>query len=279
MLSLMDNALTRWEKKQEIKMVVVTSSSDRAFCAGVDLKAFYENGPENWRGSYALVELGYGLTRKLFHYSKPYLALMHGIVMGGGVGISLHGSHPIATDTMRFALPEVMIGFFPDVGSTYFLPRLPHRVGWYLAMTGKTITASDALALGLVKHVIQGEKREEFLSLLPDRLEEGLSLYKAPLYPPTLDFAKIEYAFSKPTLEEMIQAHGKEDFQGKCPSSIRIAFTQMQRGLHLSFDEAIAYELTLAKERLQSPDLYEGIRYRLVQKIANPNWSLSCHYL
>ncbi len=272
MLTLIDEALTKWENTWAIEMVVITSNNDRAFCAGADIKSFYYNGIENWETSYALAKLEYRLNRRIFYYPKPYIAIMNGIAMGGGVGISLHGSHPVATDTLRFALPEVSIGFFPDVGSTYFLPRLLYRVGWYLALTGKSITAFDALAVGLVKHVIRDSEREKLLSFLPSRLQEGLLLLQAPHQSSTLDFERIEYAFSRPTLPEIIQAWGKEDFQGKCPASIQIAYTQMQKGLHFSFDEAMDYELTLAQERLQNKDLYEGIRYRLLEKAPNPDW-------
>lgn len=272
MLALLESHLIKWEESPLIDMVVITSSNDKAFSAGIDLKTFYQNGLANWQNSYALAELEYRLNRRIFHYKKPYIAIMHGIVMGGGVGISLHGSHPIATDTMRFALPEVRIGFFPDVGSSYFLPRLPHKVGWYLAMTGNTITAFDALTIGLVKHVIQADKQKEVLSSLPDRLEEALFLYQSPYKPSQLDLKKIEHAFSKKSVEEIVKAFGPENFKGKSQESIAIAFKQMQKGLTLSFDEAIDYELSLAKDRLQSSDLYEGIYYRLIEKRENPKW-------
>ena len=272
MLLLIDEALTKWEKNPGIQMVVIVSSSEKAFCSGADIKFFYENGIEDWERSYQFLKLEYTINRKIFYYPKPYVAIMNGIVMGGGVGISLYGSDPIATDTIRFALPEVAIGFFPDVGSTYFLPRLPYRVGWYLALTGNSITPFDALAVGLVKHVIRQGEKEKLLSFLPNRLEEGISRFQAPQQPTTIDFEKIEHAFSRPTLPEIIDAWGKEDFQGKSPRSVEIAYTQMQKGLHFSFEEAIEYELILAEERLQSKDLYEGIRYRMIEKIPNPHW-------
>src|SRR5947209_10660927 len=148
-------ALEEWEHDPAIKSVVVTAAESKAFSAGGDIRLLYEQGKAGdhaaqldfWREEYRL-------NRRIRLYPKPYIALVDGIVMGGGVGVSLHGSHRIAGDKFSFAMPEVGIGFFPDVGATYFLPRLPGKTGMYLALTGARANARDAVQPGLAsKHI------------------------------------------------------------------------------------------------------------------------------
>ena len=142
-----------WEHDPAVTRVVVRPRGDRAFCAGGDIRALYElhkagrtdEAIDFWREEYPL-------NAAIKHYPKPYVALIDGIVMGGGVGISLHGSHRVAGDRFSFAMPEVGIGFFPDVGATYALPRLPGKTGMCLALTGERHQAADAVALGLATH-------------------------------------------------------------------------------------------------------------------------------
>src|SRR3954453_6902078 len=153
MVRALRRALDAWVDDPRITRVVVTGAGERAFCAGGDIRRLYDLGRAGrqdealgfWREEYAL-------NVRIKRYPKPYVALIDGIVMGGGVGVSLHGSHRVAGDRYVFAMPEVGIGFFPDVGATYALPRLPGRMGLYLALTGERARAADALWLGLATH-------------------------------------------------------------------------------------------------------------------------------
>src|SRR5829696_5675501 len=148
-------ALDAWAYDAEVTRVVVTAAGDLAFCAGGDIRHLYDLGQERrydealrfWRDEYAL-------NVRIKRYPKPYISLIDGIVMGGGVGASLHGSHRVAGERYQFAMPEVGIGFFPDVGATYALPRLPGEAGTYLALAGDRVRGADALALGLATHAV-----------------------------------------------------------------------------------------------------------------------------
>jgi enoyl-CoA hydratase len=153
MVRALVDALERWRHDDTVSRVVVTAAGGKAFSAGGDLRAIYDAGRAGrqqesldfWREEYAL-------NNAIKHYPKPYVALIDGIVMGGGVGVSVHGSHRVAGDRFDFAMPEVGIGFFPDVGATWFLPRLPGEVGTYCALTGARLKAADAAAAGIATH-------------------------------------------------------------------------------------------------------------------------------
>jgi enoyl-CoA hydratase len=167
MVATLREALERWRHDDAITRVIVTAAGGRAFSAGGDLRHIYEAGHAGrqsesitfWREEYALNAL-------IKRYPKPYVALIDGIVMGGGVGISIHGSHRVAGDRFEFAMPEVGIGFFPDVGATWFLPRLPGQIGTYCALTGERLKATDAAAAGIATHRVASARFAELVAAL-----------------------------------------------------------------------------------------------------------------
>jgi enoyl-CoA hydratase len=167
MVATLREVLERWRHDGAISRVIVTAAGGRAFSAGGDLRHIYEAGHAGrqsesitfWREEYALNAL-------IKRYPKPYLALIDGIVMGGGVGISIHGSHRVAGDRFEFAMPEVGIGFFPDVGATWFLPRLPGEIGTYCALTGERLKAADAVAAGIATHRVASARFAELVAAL-----------------------------------------------------------------------------------------------------------------
>ena len=163
-------ALDEWERDETIARVVVTGAGGRAFCAGGDIRQLYEQGRAGDHAAQLTFWLEeYRLNRRIKRYSKPYVALVDGVVMGGGVGLSAHGAHLVAGEGFAFAMPEVGIGFFPDVGATYLLPRLPDLAGVYLAMTGARAGAGDAAALGLAQAVVPSARIGELAKALTDR--------------------------------------------------------------------------------------------------------------
>jgi enoyl-CoA hydratase len=167
MVATLREALERWRDDGAISRVIVTAAGGRAFSAGGDLRHIYEAGHAGrqsesitfWRDEYALNAL-------IKRYPKPYVALIDGIAMGGGVGISIHGSHRVAGDRFEFAMPEVGIGFFPDVGATWFLPRLPGEIGTYCALTGERLKAADAVAAGIATHRVASGRFAELVAAL-----------------------------------------------------------------------------------------------------------------
>lgn len=177
-------ALDAWENDPAVTRIVVTASGEKAFCAGGDIRALHDFGKAGrqdemlafWREEYIL-------NARIKAYPKPYISLIDGIVMGGGVGISLHGSHRVAGERYLFAMPEVGIGFFPDVGATFALPRLPDAAGVYLALTGDRVGQGDALALGLATHAAasarMGELAEALTGTAP--VDEILAAFAQPV--------------------------------------------------------------------------------------------------
>jgi enoyl-CoA hydratase/carnithine racemase len=153
MVRTLHEALERWRYDGAVSRVIVMAAGGRAFSAGGDLRHIYEAGRVGRQEeSIAFWREEYALNAAIKHYPKPYVALIDGIVMGGGVGVSVHGSHRVAGDRFQFAMPEVGIGFFPDVGATWFLPRLPGEIGTYCALTGERLRSADALAAGIATH-------------------------------------------------------------------------------------------------------------------------------
>lgn len=278
-----------WAADPDIYGVVIESTDSRAFCSGGDLKTLYAQ----WRhGDHDTVlrfyEVEYRRALSLDRFSKPSIALLDGVVMGGGVGISLYGTHRVAGDTVRLAMPEVGIGFFPDVGGTWFLSRLPHAIGAYLALTGREVGSADAYWLGLVSHCVPSanfaEIREAMIDSEPiDTILKAL--HSVPAAGPIEALApRIEAVFSASTVEEILQrlddegdvdgwaAETASAIRGKSPTSLKIALRQMQIGRRLDLAEALELELRLVRSVLGNGDFLEGIRATLIDKDKAPRW-------
>ena len=287
MVRAMRKALDAWADDPEITCVVVQGAGEKAFCAGGDIRRLVEAGREGrpeealtfWREEYELNAL-------IADYPKPYIALIDGICMGGGVGISLHGSHRVAGERYLFAMPEVGIGFFPDVGASYALPRLPGRTGLYLALTGARLKCADALALGLATHAVPSEAFDAIRESLQagDPPDAVLADHARDPGPPPLDAqrAMIDRVFDEGSVAEIIadlEFEGSEaarqiakTIKGKSPTSLRIAFEQMRIGATIDFREAMRMEFRIVSRILDGKDFYEGVRAVLVDKDQKPQW-------
>lgn len=288
-LSLL-RALDDWENDPQIERVVLVSAIEKAFCAGGDIRVLHDQGRAGehedmlrfWREEYVL-------NARIKHYPKPYISLIDGIVMGGGVGISLHGSHRIAGDRYLFAMPEVSIGFFPDVGATYALPRLPDATGVYLALTGDRVGAADALAIGLATHAVPSARMAELAEALTLReaLDDILGGFAQDPGPQKLaaERATIAECFGATSLPEMLARLDKAAAAGsafagkvrqtlavKSPTSIAIAFEQMRRGAGMDFAEAMRTEYRIVSRVIRAHDFYEGVRAVLIDKDQAPQW-------
>src|SRR5438876_10885694 len=167
MVLALTRKLVEWETDPTITRVVVTANGGRAFSAGGDLRALYDLGRAGrYEEALDFFRAEYALNTRIKYYRKPYVALIDGIVMGGGVGISVHGSHRVAGDRFGFAMPEVGIGFFPDIGATWFLPRLPGELGTYCALTGERLAAGDGVAAGIATHRVASVRLPELIEAL-----------------------------------------------------------------------------------------------------------------
>ena len=283
-------ALDEFEKDDRVARVVVSGAGGRAFCAGGDIRLLYEQGKAGDHASQrAFWREEYILNRRIKRYPKPYVALIDGIVMGGGVGLSAHGAHIVASERIVFAMPEVGIGFFPDVGATYVLPRLPHRIGRYFALTGERAGAGDALAFGLADAFVESRRMGELAEALQDSAstEQILAGFKEkpPASPLAAETALIERCFDGETVADCLAALEAAADEGaalaktalasmlaKSPTSQAIALRQVRIGAGLSFEEAMAVEFRIVSRICRGHDFYEGVRAVIVDKDNRPQW-------
>lgn len=293
MIHAMHERLLAWQENKAIKAVVIRAVPGRAFCAGGDIRATYDYQLAGDTRANDFFRDEYALNRCIFHYSKPYIALLDGITMGGGVGVSIHGSHRIGTENLLFAMPETGIGFFPDVGGTYFLPRLYDHVGYYLGLTGARIKQADCLAVGIIQHAMASNRLPDVLTTLASTTFKGdpfkavtqlLEPFQAEVSQSPLQQAGslIQMCFSKSTMEDILKAltEFKNDFcqtaihtlLTKSPSSLKITLKALQLGARLDFDVCMAQEYALAVHFNQSHDFREGVRAVLIDKDQTPLW-------
>lgn len=283
-------ALEAWENDPQVERVVVTSASEKAFCAGGDIRALHDLGKAGRQDEMlAFWAEEYVLNARIKNYPKPYVALIDGIVMGGGVGISLHGSYRIAGDRYLFAMPEVGIGFFPDVGATYALPRLPDAAGIYLALAGDRVGAADALAVGLATHAVPSARMAKLADALTrhDGLDDILAGFTHDPGPPKLagERKTIAECFGAASLSEVLvrldnaAAAGsafagklRQTLAAKSPTSVAIAFEQMRRGAGMDFAEAMRTEFRIVSRVAHGHDFYEGVRAVVIDKDQAPQW-------
>jgi len=293
MFNELDNQLTEWQTANHIKAVIIRAAEGRAFCAGGDVRSAYERRQKNDPNLMNFFRDEYQLNRRIFHYGKPYIALLDGITMGGGAGISIHASHRVGTQQLTFAMPETNIGFYPDVGATYFLSRLPNKIGIYLGLTGARITANDCYALGLVNCIIDKAQFPDLIYQLADtvlkdhanilvtRLLEKFAITagQSELLPHR---EEISSCFSKSTVEEIILAletYPSEwcratatDLKTKSPTSLKVTLRALHEAEKKDFDGCMDTEYCLTEHFLNSHDFFEGVRAAIIDKDRAPKW-------
>ena len=295
MIEIIAPWLDRWAADDAIRVVVIKGAGDRAFCAGGDVRAVWEGVRSGSDLPKRFFREEYRLNRKIHAYPKPFVALIDGITMGGGVGLSVHGSHRVATERTLFAMPETAIGLFPDVGGTWFLPRCPGEQGMYLALTGARLKAADVLGVGIASHYVPSDKVETLEALLAaadwssaapraviDDILDGIASDPGPASLPA-HARVIDRCFGKPSVEAILAALDADgsDFatetaailRTRSPTSMKIAFQQLRRGVSLPFDEAMRMEYRIAQACMAGHDFVEGIRAVLVDKDHKPAWN------
>ncbi|MCH0564599.1 MULTISPECIES: enoyl-CoA hydratase/isomerase family protein [unclassified Streptomyces] len=288
MVRRIDEALTTWEHDPAVEAVVVSGAGERGLCAGGDIRAVHGDARDgDGTASAAFWRDEYHLNARLARYPKPCVALMDGIVMGGGVGISAHGSVRIVTERSRIAMPETGIGFVPDVGGTYLLGRAPGEVGMHLALTGAEIGAGDALMCGLADHYMPSDALGAFtddLTALP--LRDALARHVRPA--PEGELAQrrewIDACYAAGTVEEVVDRlldHGdpaaKEaaaTLLTRSPTALKVTFAALRRARRLgSLEEVLDQEYRVSCAALSTADLVEGIRAQVVDKDRRPRWT------
>lgn len=279
MVQKMDVQLDAWAEDDSITVVAIQGAGDKAFAAGGDIRWLYDNGQGGKTGerNFQFFADEYRLNTKIKRYPKPYVGIMDGIVMGGGVGVSIHGSLRIATERTMFAMPETGIGLFPDVGATYFLPRLPGETGMWLGLTGARIKGDDALSASLCNISLTTSEIDDFLDDF-DPIGHGAG----QVYPPLEHQAEIDHCFAATSVEAILDrlsagtewaAKQRDIILSKSPTSTRIAFRQIRKGANLSFEDCMKLEYRLARYCMTHPDFYEGVRAVILDKDNSPKWS------
>lgn len=269
---------------------IVMEAEGRAFSAGGDIRAIYEWIREKPEAAERYYSEEYQHIWTLERFRKPNIALINGAIMGGGVGFCLYGTHRVAGENMRFGMPETGIGFFPDIGASWFFPRMPGKIGLYLALTGTIIDRADAYYLGLVTHCVAAEKFGLIKSAMieAEPVDTVLDALHTPPGEGTIERQKpaIDRCFSSDSIEGVIEALEEEtgEWEGfarttletlrkKSPLSLKVTFEQMRRGKsYESLKEALIVEYRLASRYVYQPDLREGIRAVIIDKDQAPKW-------
>ncbi|MFF3485833.1 enoyl-CoA hydratase/isomerase family protein [Streptomyces sp. NPDC002701] len=288
MVRRIDEALTAWEHDPAVESVVITGAGERGLCAGGDIRAVHDDARDgDGTASAAFWRDEYHLNARIARYAKPYVALMDGIVMGGGVGVSAHGSVRVVTERSKIAMPETGIGFVPDVGGTHLLALAPGELGTHLALTGARIGAGDALLCGLADHYVPSASLPRFVADLADLpVREVLERHVRPSPEGELAGQRewIDPCFAADTVEEIVQRlldHGDpaaketaETLLTKSPTALKVTLAAMRRARRLgSLERVLEQEYRVSCAALTAPDLIEGIRAQVVDKDRDPRWS------
>jgi enoyl-CoA hydratase len=279
--------LDNWADDPAITRVIIQAAGNRAFSAGGDIRALYDLGNAGkhdemlqfWRDEYPL-------NVAIKNYRKPYVALIDGLVMGGGVGVSVHGSHRVAGDRFRVAMPEVGIGFFPDVGATWFLPRMPGELGTYCGLTGERFDGADALAAGIATHRIASARFPALLEGLAGTVpvDAVLAAFAEPAGEGkiTARRAAIDRLFAGGSVDAILAALDREQdewarqtaatMRAKSPLSLKIALAQVRRGKAWDFETCMRAEFRIVSRIIHENDFTEGVRAVIVDKDNAPRW-------
>lgn len=296
MVLRMAEALAAWESDASVRLVLVRAAGEKAFCAGGDIRRVYDMGKAGDPAQRAFFADEYRLNVRIKRYSKPYVALVDGIVMGGGVGVSAHGSHRVGTERTTFAMPETGIGFFPDVGGSYFLPRMPDQTGMMAALSAGRLKQADALWTGILTHAVASADLDALTQALGEEVDVDavLARFAARHDAGTPSLAarapRIAELFGKPSVAEILSAldavAGKASdadaewagglaaaIRSKSPTSVLLSFAQLRRGGEADFEACMRLEYRIVSHILQGHDFYEGVRALIVDKDNAPHWS------
>lgn len=293
MIGELDRQLQQWAVDESVEAVVVRGAGERAFCAGGDVKSIRAAGlSERKELTVDFFRAEYSLNYRIGTYPKPYVAILDGITMGGGAGISVMGSHRIATDRTTFAMPETIIGFFADVGGSYFLSRLG-PIGRLLALTGTRIDGATTAALGLASHFVPSHRCPQLVDQMATEGVASAIETMAESPPPSERLPVLrrlaDLCFTDESMESILdslsrvsvngdgalatEAQALLDMLGKCsPLSLKVTLEELRRGETMSFKDCLIMEFRLSQSFIRRSDFFEGVRAALVNKDRQPNW-------
>jgi len=289
MCRLITEALLAWKDDPAVELVLLDHSGERGFCAGGDIRMLAESGAGDGAAAREFFFTEYRLNHLLFVYDKPVVAIMDGVTMGGGVGLSAPARYRVATERTTYAMPETGIGLFPDVGGGWFLPRMPGHIGLWLALTGARIKAADCELVGMATDFVPQAQVEAFKAALiadPAAVETLLTEFEGDAGRPTLaqHQDEIDRIFGLPSVDAIVAALEAADtdwareqlkvLATKSPQTMKVAFRQLRLGAAAkSFAENMAMEYRIGARVVQRHDFIEGVRAVIVEKDNAPKWS------
>lgn len=289
--------MLEWERAPAVKAVMIKGAGERAFCAGADIRFLHEKALQDAEAACAFFREEHRLNALLHHFTKPYVALIDGIVMGGGVGVSVSADFRVVGDRTLFAMPETGIGMIPDVGGGHFLPRLHDGLGLYYGLTGARAKAADCMAAGLATHYVQSEQAQTL-----ERELMNLALGSRPhaaIEALLDDFAgdpgDAHVNQIRPALKRLFDGHQSFDafyaalhadghdvagdmlrvLARMSPTALKLTFEQLRRGHGLDFDDVLRMEYRIVRRVMEGHDFHEGVRALIIDKDKAPRWSPS----
>ncbi|MFE9257436.1 enoyl-CoA hydratase/isomerase family protein [Streptomyces sp. NPDC006879] len=287
MVRRIDMALTEWEDRDQVVAVVLDGAGERGLCAGGDIRAIRESSLLDGAAARDFWRDEYRLNARIASYRKPWVALMDGIVMGGGVGLSGHGSVRVVTERSQVAMPEVAIGFVPDVGGTYLLSRAPGELGTHLALTARSMSAGDALWCGFADHFVPTAVLPDFRAALAESEPAGALLAFAA-EPPAAGLAEhrewIDACYAADSVPEIVDRlyscgepqakEAAERILTHSPTAVSVTLRALRRARDArSLPEVLDQDFRVSSAALSGPDLAEGVRAQVVDKDRSPRWS------
>ncbi|XP_062313420.1 3-hydroxyisobutyryl-CoA hydrolase, mitochondrial [Osmerus eperlanus] len=299
MIRMIYPQLKKWQVDEEAAIVIIKGAGGKAFCAGGDIRAVTEAGKVGDPLAQDFFREEYILNHAIGTLQKPYVALIDGITMGGGVGLSVHGRFRVATEKTLFAMPETAIGLFPDVGGGYFLPRLQGKLGLFLALTGFRLKGLDVQRAGVATHFVKSQKiaalEKDLVELRSPSNADVSRILDSYQKQSILDAENgfvlqqhtdvIDRLFNSSSVEGILQnlkTEGSpfalkqaEILSQMSPTSLKITFKQLQQGATMSLQEVLVMEYRLSQACMRGQDFYEGVRAVLINKDQNPKWNPS----
>ncbi len=287
MVDALSAVLTRWEGDDAVRAVVLSGAGERGLCAGGDVVAVYHSARKDgvearrfWRDEYLL-------NGRIGRFAKPYVALMDGIVMGGGVGVGAHANTRVVTDTSKIAMPEVGIGFIPDVGGMFLLSRAPGGLGFHAALTGAPFSGADAIAMGFADHYVPHSDLEAFtLAIIADGLDSALDKHAIDPPPSELGAQRdwIDECYTGDSVADILAALRGHDagpandaanlIATRSPVALSVTLEAVRRAAKLeTLEDVLIQDYRVSSASVRSHDLVEGIRAQLIDKDRNPKWS------
>jgi enoyl-CoA hydratase len=287
MVDALSAILTRWEADDAVRSVVLSGAGDRGLCAGGDVVAVYNSARADGAEARRFWHDEYLLDGQVGRFAKPYVSLMDGIVMGGGVGVSAHANTRVVTETSKIAMPEVGIGFIPDVGGAFLLSRAPGALGLHAALTGAPFSGADAIAMGFADHYVPHSDLEAFAAaIVSDGIESALAGHAIEPPPSGLTAQRdwIDECFAGDTVEDIVAALRGHDagpandaanlIASRSPIAVSVALQAVRRAAKLeTLEDVLIQDYRVSSASVRSHDLVEGIRAQIIDKDRNPKWS------